>query len=257
MRLAPRCGKEEGKKSESTCGSGVGGGHWWDRWRSQSWQQTHTRLRKKNVWRLNLWRGKSSSRPKSPSPPLSPPCSTQARCHCLQPITTHKSAATTTPYSAQEPPQRHPHCYDTDDDSDAGEAGDDGDDATSRRAGSTTQQELSSSGGPRGCIRQWLHRHALVGSGGNSGAAVVTGAFVVEGWRNREESLQLPMGWCGWWWQTHVHCDKEERGVVKSKGPDHQIPMILLNATQVCWNRVLEDANENTHDKFGVMSCMR
>ncbi|KAH9004560.1 hypothetical protein EDB86DRAFT_2825705 [Lactarius hatsudake] len=91
----------------------------------------------------------------------------------------HKSAATTTPYSVQEPPQRHPHCYDTDDDGDAGEAGDDGDDATSRRAGSTTQQELSSSGGPRGCIRQWLHRHALVGSGGSSGAAVVTGAFVV------------------------------------------------------------------------------
>ncbi|KAH9051289.1 hypothetical protein EDB83DRAFT_2316787 [Lactarius deliciosus] len=70
----------------------------------------------------------------------------------------HKSAATTTPYSVQEPPQCYPHTahnphrYNTDDDGDAG------DDATSQRAGSTTQQELSSSGGPRGCIRQWLHR---------------------------------------------------------------------------------------------------
>ncbi|KAH9079537.1 hypothetical protein EDB83DRAFT_1284936 [Lactarius deliciosus] len=35
--------------------------------------------------------------------------------------------------------------------------------------------ELSSSGGPRGCIRQWLRRRALVGSGGSSGAAVVMG----------------------------------------------------------------------------------
>ncbi|KAH9029814.1 hypothetical protein EDB85DRAFT_2249877 [Lactarius pseudohatsudake] len=51
-------------------------------------------------------------------------------------------------------------------------------------------------------------------------------------------------------------CDKEERGVVKSKGPDHQIPTILLNAMQICWNRVLEETNENAHDKFGVISYM-
>ncbi|KAH8997743.1 hypothetical protein EDB86DRAFT_2828829 [Lactarius hatsudake] len=46
---------------------------------------------------------------KSMLPPPPPPCSTQARGCCLQPIAAHKSAATVTPYSAQEPPQRHPH----------------------------------------------------------------------------------------------------------------------------------------------------
>ncbi|KAH9014129.1 hypothetical protein EDB85DRAFT_2280666 [Lactarius pseudohatsudake] len=68
--------------------------------------------------------------------------------------------ATTTPYSAQEPPQRYPHTarnphrYDTNDDGDAtaGTAW-----SWASRAGSTMQQELSSSGGPRGCRRQWLH----------------------------------------------------------------------------------------------------
>ncbi|KAH8989314.1 hypothetical protein EDB83DRAFT_2535275 [Lactarius deliciosus] len=49
---------------------------------------------------------------------------------------------------------RNPHRYDTNDDGDAA-AG------TARswagRAGHTMQQELSSSGGPRGCRRQWLH----------------------------------------------------------------------------------------------------
>ncbi|KAH8996932.1 hypothetical protein EDB86DRAFT_3076839 [Lactarius hatsudake] len=58
---------------------------------------------------------------KSPSPPPSPPCSTQARGRCLQLIATHKSAATATPYSAQETPQCHPtqraiRRYDTDND---------------------------------------------------------------------------------------------------------------------------------------------
>ncbi|KAH9019689.1 hypothetical protein EDB85DRAFT_553005 [Lactarius pseudohatsudake] len=59
---------------------------------------------------------------KSPSPPPPPPCSTQARAPCLQPIAAHKSAGTVTPYSAQEPPQRHPHTacnprrYDADND---------------------------------------------------------------------------------------------------------------------------------------------
>ncbi|KAH9023956.1 hypothetical protein EDB85DRAFT_1894537 [Lactarius pseudohatsudake] len=86
VRLAPHRVRRRvgsgggGLRSESTCGSGVGGGRRWGRWRS---------------------------RPKSPSPPPPPPCSTQARRRCLQPIATHKSAATTTPYSAQEPPQRH------------------------------------------------------------------------------------------------------------------------------------------------------
>ncbi|KAH8993215.1 hypothetical protein EDB86DRAFT_2830160 [Lactarius hatsudake] len=42
-------------------------------------------------------------------PPPPPPCSTQARGCCLQPIAAHKSAATVTPYSVQEPPQCHPH----------------------------------------------------------------------------------------------------------------------------------------------------
>ncbi|KAH9074748.1 hypothetical protein EDB83DRAFT_2549461 [Lactarius deliciosus] len=196
-----------GLRSESTCGSGVGGGHRWGQWRSRSWQQTHTRLRKKKLAEAEsaAW-----ERPKSPSPPPPPPCSTQARGRRLQPIATYKSAAprddrnpdsvghdgatttarprrptaptqprcnstrkrrrrdhnsvghdaTTTPYSAQEPPQRYPHTarnphrYDTNDDGDAA-AG------TARswagRAGRTMQQELSSSGGPRGCRRQWLH----------------------------------------------------------------------------------------------------
>ncbi|KAH8982930.1 hypothetical protein EDB86DRAFT_2834184 [Lactarius hatsudake] len=59
---------------------------------------------------------------KSMLPPPPPPCSTQARGRYLQPITVHKSAATVTPYSAQEPPQCHPHMaciphrYDTDSD---------------------------------------------------------------------------------------------------------------------------------------------
>ncbi|KAH8977270.1 hypothetical protein EDB86DRAFT_3092680 [Lactarius hatsudake] len=58
---------------------------------------------------------------KSPLPPPSPPCSTQACGRRLQLIATHKSAATATPYSAQETPQCHPtqraiRHYDTDND---------------------------------------------------------------------------------------------------------------------------------------------
>ncbi|KAH9035456.1 hypothetical protein EDB83DRAFT_2318757 [Lactarius deliciosus] len=71
--------------------------------------------------------------PKSPSLPPPPPCSTQASGCRLQPVATNKSAITTTPYSVQEPPQRHPHMrweqHGGRNDSDAGKADDDGDDA--------------------------------------------------------------------------------------------------------------------------------
>ncbi|KAH9172076.1 hypothetical protein EDB89DRAFT_1906518 [Lactarius sanguifluus] len=59
------------------------------------------------------------------SPPPPPPCSTQARGGRLQRIAMDKSATTTTPYSVQELPQRHPHMarnphrYDTNNDGDA------------------------------------------------------------------------------------------------------------------------------------------
>ncbi|KAH9014107.1 hypothetical protein EDB85DRAFT_2280667 [Lactarius pseudohatsudake] len=98
-------------------------------------------------------------RPRRPTTPTQPRCnSTRKRRRRHHNSVGH--GATTTPYSTQEPPQRYPHTarnphrYDTNDDGDA-TAG------TARswagRAGSTMQQELSSSGGPRGCRRQWLH----------------------------------------------------------------------------------------------------
>ncbi|KAH9009613.1 hypothetical protein EDB85DRAFT_2282858 [Lactarius pseudohatsudake] len=98
-------------------------------------------------------------RPRQPTTPTQPRCnSTRKRRRRDHNSVGH--GATTTPYSTQEPPQRYPHTarnphhYDTNDDGDA-TAG------TARswagRAGSIMQQELSSSGGPRGCRRQWLH----------------------------------------------------------------------------------------------------
>ncbi|KAH8989843.1 hypothetical protein EDB83DRAFT_2615078 [Lactarius deliciosus] len=101
----------------------------------------------------------TTARPRRPTAPTQPRCnSTRKRRRRDHNSVFHD--ATTTPYSAQEPPQRYPHTarnphrYDTNDDGDAA-AG------TARswagRAGRTMQQELSSSGGPRGCRRQWLH----------------------------------------------------------------------------------------------------
>ncbi|KAH9040604.1 hypothetical protein EDB84DRAFT_1646509 [Lactarius hengduanensis] len=128
---------------------------------------------------------------KSPSPPPPPPCSIQARGRRLQPIATppppppltaRKSHHNATPTRRATPTattptttvtrQREQHGG-----RNAGEADDYGDDCHLRcpqrcvlrgmttgwsgRAGSIMQQELSSSGGPRGCRRQWLRGRAL------------------------------------------------------------------------------------------------
>ncbi|KAH9008794.1 hypothetical protein EDB84DRAFT_1446705 [Lactarius hengduanensis] len=135
---SPRSGGG-GLRSESMCGSGVGGGH--------RYYPIALPLHADPLYsRDNTVAGTQSTTPPHPVPwpphpspllgfgiilryiffPVAASASTLQHTSPWPPPPTHRhSPATTTPYSAQEPPQRHshtacnPHRYDTNDDSDA------------------------------------------------------------------------------------------------------------------------------------------